>query len=70
MVVVGEESTDSNVDVESRRIIGDAKVFGILENLMLDPDISVDTGLLVLDSALSGPFPKTDIKEGMDASSD
>lgn len=70
MVVVGEDSTDSKVDVESRRIIDDAKVFGILENLMVDPDASVDIGLLLLDSSLSGPFPNTDMNEGIDASSD
>ena len=70
MVVVGDESTDSNVEVESRRTTGEAKVFGILEILIVLPDASVDTGLVSLGCGRSGPFPNTDINDGRDASSD
>lgn len=70
IVVVGEDSVDSKVEVESRRIVGGAGwamfrgLFGVL------PCEVVAAASPSFVSNLSGPFPNTDINEGKDARSD
>lgn len=68
MVVVGEDSVDSKVEVESRRANG----FEKLENRLVwvRTGDCVATACPSLTSSLSGPSPKTDMKEGKEASSD
>ena len=67
---MGDDSTDSNVDAEPRRCIDEAKVFGILANLKVVLFASVTTEPASVcgnfGDGLSGPFPKTDMKEGID----
>lgn len=70
IVVVGEDSVDSKVEVESRRIVGGtgwAMCKGLFEVLPWEVAAAVS---LSYTSNLSGPFPNTDIKEGKEARSD
>ncbi len=70
MVVVGEDSVDSKVEVESRRNVGGAgwaMFSGLFEVL---PGEVVAAASPSYASNLSGPFPNTDINEGKDARSD
>ena len=70
IVVVGEGSVDSKVEVESRRNVGGAgwAIFmGLFEVLPCEVVAAASPSYA---SNLSGPFPNTDINEGKDASSD
>ena len=70
MVVVGEDSVDSKVEVESRRNVGGAgwaMFSGLSEVLPGKGDAAASPSYA---SNLSGPFPNTDINEGKDARSD
>lgn len=70
IVVVGEDSVDSKVEVESRRNVGTpawAMFSGLFEVLPCEAVAAVS---LSYASNLSGPFPNTDINEGKDARSD
>lgn len=70
IVVVGEDSVDSKVEVESRRIVGGAgwAMFrGLFEVLPCEVVAAASPSFV---SNLSGPFPNTDINEGKDARSD
>ena len=70
MVVVGEDSVDSKVEVESRRNVGEAgwAIFKGLVDVL--PCEVVAAASLSYASNLFGPFPNTDINEGKDARSD
>ena len=70
IVVVGEDSVDSNVEVESRRIARGA-VWAMFKGRFEVLSCKVLAGVSrSYASNLSGPFPKTDINEGKDAKSD
>ena len=70
IVVVGDDSVDSKVEVESRRTVGGAGwvMFKGLLNVL--PCEVVAAASPSYASNLSGPFPNTDINEGKDARSD
>ncbi len=70
MVVVGEDSVDSKVEVEPRRNVGGAgwAMFSCLFEVL--PGEVVASASPSYASNLSGPFPNTDINEGKDARSD
>ena len=69
IVVVGDDSVDSKVEVESRRNVGGGwAIFrGLFEVLPCEVVAAVSPSYA---SNLSGPFPNTDINEGKDARSD
>lgn len=70
IVVVGEDSVDSKVELESRRPVegaGWARLKGLLVVLPCEAVAAVSPSYA---SNLSGPFPNTDINEGKDARSD
>ena len=70
IVVVGEDSVDSKVEVESRRNVGRvgwATFNGLFAVLSGEIVVSASPSYA---SNLSGPFPNTDINEGKDARSD
>ncbi len=72
MVVVGDESADSKVEAESRRTIGDEQCElggGRLATFTVrfGDDIANPSPI---DRCTSTPFPKTDMKDGSDASND
>lgn len=70
IVVVGEDSVDSKVELESRRNVvgaGWVTLRGLFEVLVCEVVAAVS---LSYASNLSGPFPNTDINEGKDARSD
>lgn len=70
IVVVGEDSVDSKVELESRRNVGGAG-WAILSGLFeVLPCEVVAAPSRSYASNLSGPFPNTDINEGKDARSD
>ena len=73
IVVVGEDSVDANVDVESRRVIGEEKwamLLCLLYVFVVRFGVCAATASPTFRSSLSGPFPNTDINEGKDVSSD
>lgn len=73
MVVVGEDSTDSNVEVESRRNVCEEKLlalFGLFAEFVVLPGDWVVVVIVSLACCESGPSPNTDMKEGRDARSD
>ena len=70
IVVVGEDSVDSKVEVESRRNVGGtdwAKFKGLVEMLSCETVAAASPSCA---SILSEPFPNTDINEGKVARSD
>lgn len=73
IVVVGDESADSKVDAESRRMMGDEKCelgegrFATFAGLF---DEGIGNASPPIDRCTSAPFPKTDIKDGNDARKD
>ena len=70
IVVVGEDSVDSKVEVESRRSVGGA-VWAMFDGLFdVLPCEVVAAASPLYASNLSGPFPNTDINEGKDVRSD
>lgn len=72
IVVVGEDSVDSKVEVESRRNVGGAGWAMFTGRFCIEvvPCEVVATASLSYASSLSGPFPNTDMNEGKDARSD
>lgn len=70
MVVVGEDSVDSKVEVESRRSVGGAGWAMFNGRFEVLPCELVAAASPSYASNLSGPFPNTDINEGKDARSD
>jgi hypothetical protein len=73
IVVVGDDSADSKVEAESRRIIGDEKWElgdGLLATFTVLFDAEITKPSAAIDRCTSAPFPKTDIKDGNDASND
>lgn len=73
MVVVGDESADSKVEAESRRTIGDEQCElggGRLAMFTVRFDDDMANPSLLIDRCTSTPFPKTDIKDGNEASND
>lgn len=73
MVVVGDESADSKVDAESRRIMGDEKCelgegrFATFTDLFEE---GMATPSPPMDRWRSAPFPKMDMNDGNDAIKD
>ena len=70
IVVVGEDSVDSKVELESRRNVGGtgwAMCSGLFEVLPCEVVAAASPSYA---SNLSEPFPNTDINEGKDARSD
>lgn len=73
MVVVGDDSADSKVEAESRRIRGDEKCElgdGRFATFTVRFDVEITKSSVPIDRCTSAPFPKTDIKDGNDASND
>lgn len=70
IVVVGEDSVDSKVEVESRRTVGGAGWAMFMGLLYVLPCEAVAAASPSYASNLSGPFPNTDINEGKDVRSD
>lgn len=72
IVVVGEDSVDSKVEVESRRNVGGAgwAMFMGLFDIEVLPCEVVAVASPSYASNLSGPFPNTDMNEGREVKSD
>ena len=68
IVVVGDESVDSKVDVESRRVNGVGKFESLLVWVLTGDCFAVE--FPSLNAIFSDPSPNTDMKDGREANND